>query len=88
MLIEILIDERASDAERDDAAMGLSEYNNETVIKALVITANHDLTDAMIKVSCGESLAMILVQNDQFEKEIYKQLKGIAKIEFESYIRL
>jgi len=88
MLIEILIDERASDAERDDAAIDLSEYNNETVIKALVITANHDLTDEMIKASCGESLAMILVQNDRFEKKIYKQLKGIAKIEFESYIRL
>lgn len=87
-LIEILLDEKASYAERDDAAMDLSEYNNKTVIKTLVMTANHDLTDEMIKASCGESLAMILVQSDQFEKEIYKQLKGIAKIEFESYVSL
>ncbi|MEY8745139.1 hypothetical protein AB9M62_38350 [Bacillales bacterium AN1005] len=87
-LIEILLDEKASDAERDDAAMDLSEYNDKTVIKSLVITANDDLTDEMIKASCGESLAMILVQSDQFEKESYKQLKGVAKIEFENHICL
>ncbi|WP_051507141.1 hypothetical protein [Saccharibacillus sacchari] len=87
-LIEILLDEKASDAERDDAAMDLSKYNDKTVIKTLVIAANDDLTDEMIKASCGESLAMIFVQSDQFEKEIYKQLKGIAKMEFERYIHL
>jgi len=87
-LIEILLDEKASDAERDDAAMDLSKYNDKTVIKNLVIAANDDLTDEMIKASCGESLAMILVQSDQFEENIHKKLKGIAKIEFESYIRL
>lgn len=84
-LIEILVDESASDAERDDAAMDLSEYNH-TVVKNLLITSNHDLVDDMIKASCGESLATILIKNDRFEKEIYKQLKGIAKTEFESYM--
>ena len=85
-LIEILLDESASDAERDDAAMDLSEYNHKNVMKALMITAKHDKTDNMIKASCGQSLAMIFIQNDRFEKEIYKHLIGIAKTEFESNI--
>jgi len=87
-LVKILLDEEAADAERDDAAMDLSEYSHENVVKALLIISNHDSTDDMLKASCGESLAMILVNNDRFDKEIYNQLRGIAKIEFESFIRL
>ncbi|WP_059053622.1 hypothetical protein [Paenibacillus senegalimassiliensis] len=71
-LIEILLDESASDSERDDVAMDLSEYHHETVIEALMVTANQDLTDDMIQASCGESLAMILIKNERFENEIYK----------------
>lgn len=85
-LIEILLDERVSDAERDDAAMALSEYNQGNVIEALMITAKHDKTDDMIKASCGESLAMIFIKNDRFEQLIYKKLRGIAKTEFDSII--
>lgn len=87
-LVEILLDEEAADAERDDAAMDLSEYSHKNVAKALLIISNRDSTDDMIKASCGESLAMILVNNDRFDNEIYNQLRGIAKIEFESYISL
>lgn len=48
-LIEILLDESASDAERDDAAMELSEYNHGHVMKTLMITAKDDKVD-----SCGK----------------------------------
>jgi len=85
-LIEILLDESASDAERDDAAMDLSEYSHEAVIEALVITINDDSADDMIKASCGESLAMIFIQKNRFEEQIYKELKGIAKTEFDGSI--
>lgn len=85
-LIEILLDERALDAERDDAAMKLSDYNHEAVIKALIVIINDNYTDEMIKASCGESLAMIFIQKDRFEEQIYKELKGIAKTEFDSFI--
>lgn len=86
-LIEILLDERATEAERDDAAMDLSGYSHEAVIKALVITVNNDLADDMIKASCGESLAMIFIQKNKFNEQIYKELKDIANTEFEGYIR-
>ncbi|WP_339322124.1 hypothetical protein [Paenibacillus sp. FSL W8-0194] len=86
-LIEILLDERASEAERDDAAMDLSGYSHETVIEALAVTINDDSANDMIKASCGESLAMIFIQKNRFEEQIYKKLKGIAKTEFDRSIR-
>ncbi|GIO41562.1 hypothetical protein [Paenibacillus apis] len=86
-LIEILLDERASDAERDDAAMDLSGYSHEAVIEALAVIIKDDSVDDMIKASCGESLGMIFIQQNRFEEKIYNELKGIAKIEFDGSIR-
>ncbi|NOU93273.1 hypothetical protein GC093_08585 [Paenibacillus sp. LMG 31456] len=86
-LIDILIDTTASDAERDDAAIDLSNYSNNEIIFALLYTARDNNVDDMIKASCGESLAIIFITINTFRTEIYELLDGISKTEFVNYIK-
>ena len=86
-LIDILIDFTASDAERDDAAMDLSNYSNDEVISSLLEIARDDKVDDMIRASCGESLAIILINTNTFSTEIHESLEGISKTEFIEIIK-
>ncbi|WP_215190842.1 hypothetical protein [Exiguobacterium sp. s7] len=86
--IEILLDQTASDAERDDAAMDLGfSLNEEAVEIALLTVANDETVDEMIRASCGESLAQIWIAHNQVSREKLSLLTGIALGEAISMIK-
>ncbi|WP_214752557.1 hypothetical protein [Exiguobacterium sp. s16] len=86
--IEILLDQTASDAERDDAAMDLGfSLNEEAVEVALLTVANDETVDEMIRASCGESLAQIWIAQNQVSREKLALLTGIARDEAMALIK-
>ena len=58
-LIAILLDPSARADERDDAAMDLSEFATPAVESALLAVAIDLHAPAVVRDSCGESLALI-----------------------------
>lgn len=73
-LIKLLFDERASIAERDDAAMDLFEYNDDLAENALIKIAKNKKENPIILNSCGESIGTIWVKKNKFDKDCYNNL--------------
>lgn len=81
-LVEILLDDTASDAERDDAAIDLGFISNDQLVQTALLTiANNVDIDEMIRASCGESLAQIWIKNNEFHLTNLFLLTGIAFFE-------
>lgn len=81
-LVGILLDNTASDAERDDAAIDLGSISNDNTVEGALLTVANDMnTDEMIRASCGESLAQIWIKNNEFNLENLCLLTGIAFLE-------
>jgi len=78
-LIELLFDATATIAERDDAAMDLSEFPETAVVNALIAKAKDMNEDETILNSCGESLGSIWVQQNIFDLETFRALSGTAR---------
>lgn len=72
VLIELLINEDALDADRDDAAMDLGEeFEDESVLETLFkVGGNHNEPD-MILNSWGEAIGKIWVKHGRFDKKKY-----------------
>ncbi|TCI23417.1 hypothetical protein [Exiguobacterium sp. SL-9] len=86
--IEILLDQMASDAERDDAAIDLGYISEDEAVEAALLTVVQDeKTDEMIRASCGESLAQIWIVQNQVSHEKLALLTGIARDEAMSVIK-
>lgn len=79
-LIKLLFDLDALDADRDDAAMDLGEeFDDQSVLDALIrVASNPDEID-MILYSCGEAIGKIWVKKNDFDEIIYKKLPKFAR---------
>ncbi len=79
-LIQLLIDDSALDADRDDAAMDLGvEFEDDEVLNALSQIAENKQEDKMILNSCGESIGQIWIRKNFFDKDFYLKLSGTAR---------
>jgi hypothetical protein len=79
-LIDVLLDESADIAERDDAAIDLGEYDDDRALAALAQVAV--MTDSEILASsCGESLAQMWIRKGSFDPQTVHSLHGPAKRE-------
>lgn len=77
-LIEVLLDPTISAAERDDAAMDLSDFNDTLVINALFKIAVDSSVDTTVRASCGESLAIIWLNKGNIDLDKLSKLEGEA----------
>jgi hypothetical protein len=78
LLIQILLDSNASEAEKDDAAMDLGSFDSNDTVESLFEAAINPENDDMIKASCGESLAQIWLRNHSIDFKKLSKLSGIA----------
>src|SRR3989339_1677488 len=82
LLIEILLDRTASLDERDDAAMDLGECNDLRALSALVkIASKPSVNDHHILDVCGESIARILVKQNDLRNDFIDELPHKIKEE-------
>jgi hypothetical protein len=79
LLIEILVDEHATIAERDEAAIELCEFTDPKSIDALISRAKDYNENELVLNSCGESLGTIWVKINQFDQITYHELTNIAR---------
>jgi len=86
-LIRILLDLNSSDAEMDDAAMGLGSFTDNRAEEVLLEVSNNPDYDEMIRASCGESLAEIWLKRSQIDFSKVECLTGVALVEALSLIR-
>jgi len=79
-LIQLLFDQNALDADRDDAAMDLGEeFEDNSVLDALIqVASNHNELD-MILSSCGEAIGKIWVKKNVFNEKSYQKLPKFAQ---------
>lgn len=77
-LIEILLNPSITAAERDDAAMALSKFNDTLVINALFKIAVDSSVDTTVRASCGESLATIWLNKGDVDLDKLSKLEGEA----------
>ncbi|MGO4733741.1 hypothetical protein [Paenibacillus sp. 2KB_22] len=82
ILLEILLDPKTSDAEKDDAVIDLGiNFQDEETIDFLINVSNNNCYDEMVVASCGESLAHIWIKNEQINYKKLLELKGVALAE-------
>jgi hypothetical protein len=80
-LIEILLDPSARADERDDAAIDLSGYDDESVESALALVACDLSVPEIVRASCGESLAEIWIRRGSVNHRLLQELSGASKME-------
>ncbi|MFD0680353.1 MULTISPECIES: hypothetical protein [unclassified Paenibacillus] len=87
ILIKTLFDVTASEADRDDCAIYLADFDDEETIQALFNAANDFNVSDMIRGSCGESLAEIWLRKQQIDFNLLLLLKGTALTEVLNLIK-
>lgn len=87
LLLQVLTDMTASEAERDDAAMDLGKFDGEDVVRILVEVASDPSTEEMVCSSCGESLAEIFIRRGFIENDLLKKLRPEALCEATGLIK-
>ncbi|MFC4775747.1 hypothetical protein ACFO9Q_03015 [Paenibacillus sp. GCM10023252] len=88
MLLEILADPSASDAEKDDAVMALgNSFPDNDTVDILIRVSNESNCEEMIAASCGESIGQIWIATQQISYEKLSILKGVALAEALSLIK-
>ena len=75
-LIEALLDVKAAEADRDDAAMDLAAYDEPEVEDALIHVGADASTPNIVAASCGESLAEIWMRKKTLNLDAPEALKG------------
>ena len=78
-LINILLDLTAREDERHDAAIYLAKYPTNDAAQALASVASNVNEPDWLRDTCGESLALIWLQLDKVNLDIYNDLTPIAK---------
>lgn len=89
LLIEILFNISARTDERDDAAIYLGEIADSEALKALIkyATENYEIPydnpndKAMLRSTCGESIAQIWLKNGVFNQNVFNSLAKEAQRE-------
>jgi len=81
LLINVLLDQTALWADRHDAALDLSEYNEDQVVAALLTVACNPNEEQTIIATCGESLGLIWIQRKQLDLNSLYRLTDAAKSE-------
>ena len=79
LLIELLFDQQASIAERDDAAVDLANFNDPRAISALLACASNKQENELVLNSCGESLGAIWVSQNDFNEQAYHNLSSTSR---------
>jgi hypothetical protein len=79
LLIDLLFDNTASITERDDAAMELGEFQDSQVREALIKKGKELNEDEIVLNSCGESLGVIWVSQNDFDELAYRALLGTTR---------
>jgi len=80
-LLSILYDKNATEAEKDDAIIDLSDYDDEIVEKSLVIATKELNLSNMLLSSIGEALANIWIRKDYIDFNKLALLPLLAKEE-------
>lgn len=88
LLIQVLLDESASLADRDDAAIDLRRYDSIEALQALVSVASDPSTDPFILDVCGESIAAIWARKGNFSLKSFSSLLPIARYEAKEYLKI
>lgn len=80
-LIEVLLDKESRVDERDDAAMDLSSFDDESVLEALMLVGEDHNESDIVLASCGESIGMILMRQAVADQSLLERLAPVAKRE-------
>lgn len=86
-LLEILCDKNAPVADRDDAAIDLSEYDSDEAIAGIYNCAVDKSENETVLSSCGESLAIIWLRLGRFDIEKISRLTPAATKEVSALFR-
>ncbi len=78
-LIQVLMDLTAREDEREDAAMDLGQCNDDRALDALIHVGSNPLENYFILDACGESIAEILIDRNEFKKGVEKILVSRAQ---------
>ncbi|UKS29655.1 hypothetical protein LOZ80_12265 [Paenibacillus sp. HWE-109] len=81
LLIHTLLDPNANEAEKDDCAMDLADFDGNEVIEALSKFANDIDNECIVRASCGASLAEIWIRKQEVNFNFLLQLKDVALTE-------
>lgn len=74
LLIEILLDPKAADHEKDDAAMDLEDYDSDEALNALIKAGSNPKEDHGVLDVCGESICKIWLRRNFFDVDLFKKL--------------
>jgi hypothetical protein len=85
-LIKLLSDKSIDLGVRDDCAMDLAAFDSDDILEILHKFGSDPNEDQIIKCSCGESLAEIMVRTGVFRIEYILGLSSSAMAEFRGYI--
>ncbi|MDL0438116.1 hypothetical protein [Stutzerimonas frequens] len=86
-LIEILLDKKSRVDERDDAAMDLGAFDDESVLAALMLVGQDHNESDIVLASCGESIGMILMRRAAMDQSLLDGLAPVAKREATAVLR-
>ena len=86
LLIETLFDNAAREDERHDAAMYLGSFDDDKALNALSKIASNPNEDTIVLDAAGESIAKILVNRNDFRKDIVDKLTPVAKETADAFI--
>lgn len=78
LLIQTLLDRNANDADKDDCAIYLAEFDDNDVIEILYKVANDLNVEWIVRASCGESLAEIWIRKQEIDYNLLVSLKDVA----------
>jgi HEAT repeat protein len=83
-LIEILLDRQARIDERDDAAIDLGSFDDESALQALVIVASDASESEIVLASCGESIGSIWQRRATWSQELLEKMTPTARREIKA----
>lgn len=75
LLVDIILDPNAADHEKDDAAIDLSEFNDDRALNALIKASQNPCeADLFALENYGETIGTIWVKRNIFDQEVYYSL--------------
>ncbi|SNY64808.1 hypothetical protein [Paractinoplanes atraurantiacus] len=80
-LIAVLLDGNAREDERDDAAMGLSAFDEPAVHAALAQVATDAAESELVAAGAGESLAELWIVRGVVDRTVFERLVPAARAE-------
>lgn len=86
-LIAILYDATASEAEKDDAIIDLSDYDDAFVEESLFRASQNLQLSEMLQSSIGETLATIWIRKNHIDFNKFNLLSSVARKEAKNCIK-